>query len=151
MASIGADLRLDQEAKRLQWMREHGIPVPDSCEYGRIGSIEYVVADEVPGLAASDAHWGSLLSAVVAALGQTLACLHRTRTDDCPFDQRIARQIEDARRRLAANRVDEADFDEIHAGRKATDLFTDLLSLVPDSEDLVFVHGRFLPSEHHPP
>jgi aminoglycoside 3'-phosphotransferase II len=143
VAPTSAGLELDQEADRLRWMKEHDLPVPGVRDYGRIGSAEFLLLDEVPGLAASDAHWTSSLPETIAALGAGLAHVHRTSTVDCPFDQRIARQIDAARHRVDAGLVREDDFDEIRAGRSATDLFAELLSSVPADEDLVFTHGDF--------
>jgi aminoglycoside phosphotransferase len=39
--------------------------------------------------------------------------------------------------------VDEADFDEARQGRKAADLFEELLRTKPAGEELVFTHGDF--------
>jgi len=124
-------------------MKERDLPVPTVCAFAQRESTEYLLLDEVPGSPASDPHWMSFLPDVVVALGNGLALLHRTSTVDCPFDQRIGPQIEDARRRIAAGHVNEDDFDEVRAGRPATDLYAELLSTVPDREDLVFAHGDF--------
>lgn len=124
-------------------MNDRDLPVPTVCTYAQSENTEYLLLDEVPGTPASDQHWMSFLPNVVVALGDGLALLHRTSTVDCPFDQRTGPQIENARQRIAAGRVDEHDFDEIRAGRPATDLFAELLSTVPDREDLVFAHGDF--------
>jgi len=142
-ASLRADLRLDQEAERLRWMKERDLPVPTVCAYAQSENTEYLLLDEVPGTPASDPRWAAVLPEVIVALGDALAFLHRTSTVDCPFDQRIGPQIEDARLRIASGHVNEDDFDEIRAGRRAMDLFTELLSTVPDGEDLVFAHGDF--------
>jgi aminoglycoside phosphotransferase len=143
VASVHGDYRLDQEADRLRWMKERKLPVPAVNDYGRIGTTEYLLLEEVPGTAASDPQWTLTLPEVISALGGGLALLHQTKTDDCPFDQRIARQIDAARNRVAGGRVREDDFDEIRAGRRATDLLGELLSTIPASEDLVFTHGDF--------
>ena len=142
-APLGADLRLGDEAHRLRWMKERGLPVPDVRDGGRLGSTEFLLLEEVPGLPASDPHWTSHLPDVVAAIGAGLARLHRTSTIGCPFDQRIAGQIDAARRRVAAGQVREDDFDEVRVGRRATDLLEELLATVPADEDLVFTHGDF--------
>jgi aminoglycoside phosphotransferase len=143
VASVDRDNQLDQEADRLRWMKEHDLPVPAVHDYGRIGTTEYLLLAEVRGTVASDSQWTLVLPDVISALGGGLALLHQTRVDDCPFDQRIARQIDAARNRVAAGRVREDDFDEIRAGRRATDLLDELLSTVPASEDVVFTHGDF--------
>ena len=142
-APIAAGLHLDREAERLRWMKQRGLAVPTVYEYGTTDSTEYLVLDEVPGLAASDPTWVPLLPSVISALGEGLALLHRTGILDCPFDQRISSQIEAARVRLATGQVDEGDFDESRLGRRATDLFAELLASVPSHEDLVFTHGDY--------
>lgn len=142
-AALTADLRLDEEAERLRWMKEHDLPVPTVREYGHTDNAEYLLLDEVPGAPASDPAWRRYLPEVVTALGAALARLHRTPIAECPFDQRLARQIDEACRRVAAGRVREDDFDEERAGRRATDLLTELLATTPDGEDLVVTHGDF--------
>jgi aminoglycoside phosphotransferase len=142
-AAIAADQQLDGEAERLRWMKERRVPVPAVREYGQMGGIEYLLLDEVPGMIASDPDWTSSRSEVVSAIGSGLALLHRTSIVDCPFDQRIARQIEAARRRVETGRVREDDFDAARAGRSAVDIFDELLRSVPADEDLVLSHGDF--------
>lgn len=142
-APSAAGLQLDEEADRLRWMNEHDLPVPAVRDCGRVGSTEFLLLEEVPGLAASEPQWASCLPAMINALGAGLAILHRTSTVDCPFDQRVARQIDAARQRVAAGLVREDDFDAIRAGRRATDLFDELLTSIPADEDLVFTHGDF--------
>lgn len=143
VADVGTDLRLDQEAERLRWMKDHGLLVPAVIAYQRVSSIDYLLIDEVPGVAASDVEWSSSPADVIAALGRGLRLLHQTSTGDCPFDQRLARQIADARARAFAGHVREDDFDKSRMGRSAADLLTELESLVPGDEDLVFTHGDF--------
>ena len=142
-APVSARLRLDQEASRLRWMKEHALPVPAVRDCGRIDDTEFLLLEEVPGLAASEPHWTSRLPEAIAALGAALARLHCTSIVDCPFDQRIASQVDAARQRVAAGLVREDDFDNVRGGRTAVDLFEELLSTVPADEDLVFTHGDF--------
>lgn len=142
-ASLAASLHLDHEAARLRWMKQRELRVPVVSAYTRSGAAEYLLLEELPGVPASDAVWTSRVPELVTALGTGLAHLHRASTAGCPFDQRIARQVEEARLRLASGAVREDDFDEIRAGRRATDLFTELISSVPHGEDLVLGHGDF--------
>ena len=142
-APLGARLHLDQEAGRLRWMKERDLPVPAVRDCGRIGSTEFLLLEQVPGLAASESQWASRLPEAIAAIGAGLARVHRTSISDCPFDQRIASQIAAARQRVTAGLVREDDFDDIRAGRSTADLFEELLSTVPADEDLVFTHGDF--------
>jgi aminoglycoside 3'-phosphotransferase-2 len=142
-AALVAELRLDEEAERLQWMKERDLPVPTVREYGRSDHAEYLLLDEVAGVTASDPTWRRFLPEVASALGEGLARLHRTRIGDCPFDHRLARQVDEACRRVATGRVREEEFDEERLGRRATDLLTELLATMPEGEDLVFAHGDF--------
>jgi aminoglycoside phosphotransferase len=142
-APISAGLELDQEASRLRWMKERDLPAPVVRDCGRIDSMEFLLLEEVPGLAASEPHWASRLPDAIAAIGVGLARVHRASIADCPFDQRIASQIDAARQRVAAGLVREDDFDEVRAGRTAVDLFEELLATAPADEDLVFTHGDF--------
>jgi Aminoglycoside phosphotransferase len=142
-ASLTADLRLDEEAARLRWMKEHDLPVPAIREYGRTDHAEYLLLDEVAGVPASDPAWSRFLPEVVAALGEGLARVHRTPIAECPFNHRLVWQVNEACRRVAAGRVREEDFDEERVGRRATDLLTELLATTPEREDLVFAHGDF--------
>jgi aminoglycoside 3'-phosphotransferase-2 len=142
-ASIADELHLDREADRLRWMKAHDLPVPTVREYGRMGDTAFLLLEEVAGVPASDPQWASHLPELVGAIGRGLAVLHRTSIADCPFDQRIARQIDEVSRRIAAGHVNESDFDAIRAARGATELFAELLASVPDSEDLVFTHGDY--------
>ncbi len=48
-----------------------------------------------------------------------------------------------AEARIATGPVREDDFDAERRGHRATDLFAELLGMVPSHEDLVFVHGDF--------
>lgn len=124
-------------------MGGRGAPVPVVCEYDCIDGTEYLLIDEVPGVAASDPKWIPVAPDVAAALGRALAALHRTSTADCPFDERIAVRIEEARRRVNTNLVDEDDFDDARAGRPAAELLAELLSTTAPDEDAVFTHGDF--------
>ena len=138
-----AELGLDREHERLRWMHERDLFVPAVREYRCIGGFEYLLLDEIVGADASNAKWRGRSLEVVTALGAGLARLHRTNIDDCPFDQRVARQIEKARVQVAAGRVREDDFDVRRLGRRASEIFVDLLATVPPDEDLVLAHGDF--------
>jgi aminoglycoside 3'-phosphotransferase-2 len=142
-APLAISLRLDGEAERTRWLKHHGVPVPTVHEYGCIEGTEYLLVEEVTGFDAADQRWTPHLPSVIPALGTALATLHRTSIDDCPFDQRIASQLAAARVRIRTGQVDEDDFDESRLGRSATELFADVLTTVPEQEDLVLTHGDY--------
>ena len=143
VASFEAQLGLDREAACMQWLRERGLPVPKIVEYLRRGDTEYLLTEEAAGVAASAPEWRRTSERVAIALGHGLARLHATDVTACPFDRRISRQLVEARARIASGQVREDDFDDSRLGRRATDLFAELLTMVPSEEDLVLVHGDF--------
>jgi aminoglycoside 3'-phosphotransferase-2 len=143
VAPLDAKMHLDREDERLRWMHGRELLVPAVREYGCIDGYEYLLLEEIRGANAADSQWRGQSLEVATALGTGLARLHRTNIVDCPFDERIARQIEDARVRVAAGRVREDELDESRIGRRADELLVDLLATVPADEDLVLVHGDF--------
>ncbi|HMI56422.1 MAG TPA: APH(3') family aminoglycoside O-phosphotransferase [Gemmatimonadaceae bacterium] len=143
VAPLDAKLRLDREDERLRWMHGRELFVPAVREYGCIDGYEYLLLDEIAGADASDLRWHGQSLDVATALGTGLARLHRTNVVDCPFDQRIARQIEEARAQVTAGHVREDEFDESRLGRSASEVLIDLLATIPADEDLVLVHGDF--------
>jgi aminoglycoside 3'-phosphotransferase-2 len=143
VAPLAAEPSLDEEDERLRWMHEHALFVPAVREYGCIDGYEYLLTEGIGGANAADSHWHGRPLEVARALGHGLARLHRTDISDCPFDHRNERQIEEARGEVVAGRVREDEFDGKRLGRRAYEIFVDLLASVPADQDLVLVHGDF--------
>lgn len=143
VAPVDAQLALEQEAARLRWMRDRGLPVPAVLAYLRQGDAEYLLTEAAVGVPASASEWREAAERVATALGRGLARLHATDVATCPFDRRVDRQLKEARARLARGMVREDDFDACRRGRDAAELFTELLGMVPGEENLVLVHGDF--------
>src|SRR5665213_3757391 len=74
-APVAAGLQLENEVELLHWMKARALPVPDVRDHGRIGDIEYLLIDEVPGSPASAARWTHSTPQVIRALGEGLAFL----------------------------------------------------------------------------
>lgn len=142
-APIAAELDLGGEAARLTWLGAHGVPVPSVRDAGRIGDLEFVITEEVAGLPASSPAWGVSLHRMLTVVGQSLAAQHAIPVAGCPFDQRIAGQIEAARRRTRAGLVREYEFDDVRGGTRATDVLDDLLAAAPIEDGVVLTHGDF--------
>ena len=134
---------LEREAACMRWMREFELPVPAVLAYRRSNDIDYLLSEAGVGVPASDSEWAQESRGVAAALGHGLARLHSPDVTTCPFDRRVQSQLDEARDRIAAGRVNEDDFDAARRGRAAADLFVDLLDMVPQHEDLVLVHSDF--------
>lgn len=78
---------------------------------------------------------------LVRLVAAALRRLHDLDPAACPFDHRLERRLDTVRQRVEAGLVDEADFDDDHRGRSATELYRLLLDRRPAVEDLVVAHG----------
>ena len=83
------------------------------------------------------------IAQVVRLLAQGLRQVHAVPIHDCPFDQRLAHEIERIRARIAHGLVDEHMIGGPWSGRAVPDLFVELLATAPAQEDLVFTHGDY--------
>jgi aminoglycoside phosphotransferase len=134
---------LFDEAERLGWMYAVGLPVPAVLQYHEWKGREYLLLTAVPGADASEPRPPERHAAVVAALAAGLRTLHATNISACPFDQSRRVRVAEARQRLEAGLVDEADFDDVRQGRPARDLFAELLASDPGEEHRAFTHGDY--------
>lgn len=133
--------RLAREAEASRWLARFGLG-PRVEAYLAQGGYEYLLLEELPGLPASEVPPEARKEAV-ALLAQVLRRLHALLLEACPLDGRLSLRLEQARRRLELGLVDEEDFDEERRGRKAKDLFRELLRTRPEREDLVVAHGDY--------
>ncbi len=69
--------------------------------------------------------------------------IHAVDITGCPFDQRIDTMLATAHHRLITHQVDENDFDTPRQGRRASDLYAELLATRPTDTAPVFVHGDY--------
>lgn len=131
---------LPGEASRLRWLAANGIACPMILAETREVQRCWLLMNALPGrVLASSQHLGPERIAEIAA--DALRCLHRLDVTACPFNHRLDQRINDARTRMDAGLVNETDFDEERQGRRALDLFEELLARRPEREDLVVAHG----------
>jgi aminoglycoside 3'-phosphotransferase-2 len=129
------------EAQRLTWMRAHGLPVPAVEALLEHDGREFLLLAAVEGFNAAEC--AQPASAIVETLAAGLRLVHSLDARTCPFDASIASEIEHACRRLVAGVIDERDFAAAHLGRSAADLFHELVTTRPVSEDQVLTHGDY--------
>jgi len=134
---------LFDEAERLGWMHAVGLLVPAVLQYHEWKGREYLLLTAVPGADASVSRPQEKYGAVVNALAAGMRTLHATNISACPFDQSRRVQVVAAEARVRNGLVREDDFDTIRAGRTAADLFAELMTRPPASEDRVFTHGDY--------
>ncbi len=140
---LSAHAELPAEIARLRWLHGAGIDSPAGAERN---------PERRPAMAADERSAGDTLSALaqrgeleperlVRLVAAALRRLHDLDPAACPFDHRLERRLDTVRQRVEAGLVDEADFDDDHRGRSATELYRLLLDRRPAVEDLVVAHG----------
>ncbi|ASO18726.1 aminoglycoside phosphotransferase [Actinoalloteichus hoggarensis] len=130
------------EARRLDWLRGRGFPVPEVVDVGADDSSAWLVTTAVPGLPAA-ARWPARQrSRVLAGVAELVGELHSSPVEDCPFDGGLRHTLAWAERATRSELVDVADLDEGHTGWTAARLLAELRSAAPPPEDdLVVCHG----------
>jgi aminoglycoside 3'-phosphotransferase-2 len=128
------------EGARLEWLAAIDVPAPRVVARAHEHQRHWLLMSALGGhdLASSPELAPDRICAIAAA---ALRRLHRLDVAACPFDQRLDRHLALARARMDAGVVDESDFDDERQGRRAADLFEQLLACRPRDEDPVVAHG----------
>lgn len=132
------------EAERLRWLAPF-MPVPEVVDVGTDGDHEWLVVTALVGSDATRPEHGADPDRLIRTLAVALRRFHDTvPVSDCPFDATTAADLDRARQRVDASRVDPSDFAPLYAGMSPGDLFEIMLaSGVPDDDDQVVLHGDF--------
>jgi aminoglycoside 3'-phosphotransferase II len=134
---------LAHEKARLEWLRGK-LPVPKVRYFGQDANGQaYLLLSEMPGKMACDEYFAHDLPRLAQSLVRGLRLLHNLDITNCPFDERLAIQLERARSHVEAGLVDADDFDDERMGKTAQEVLGELLALPRPPETLVFTHGDF--------
>ena len=136
------NLSMEREVEILKWL-EGKLPVPKVLLFTGDNEYEYFLMTEIIGIHSCDPSFGNDLPKLVRLLAKGLRMVHSIDISNCPFDQRLSVKIKEAEYRTVNGLVDEDNFDDIRQGRKAVDLFQELLAEKPANEDLVFTHWDY--------
>jgi len=131
---------LPNEIERLRWLKQAGLPGPAVLDYAMENSRHWLLMSAVAGC---DLAGAKDLPApqVIRIMACALRALHNVPVSECPFNHQLEPRIAVAGKRMGAGLVDELDFDDSRLGRSASELFAELLSMLPTPEDLVVCHG----------
>jgi aminoglycoside phosphotransferase len=140
IASPPLDLRPEHD--RLAWLNGR-LPVPRVRYFGADDSRQFMLISEIPGLSSHDQHFESRPRWIVTLLAESLKMIHAVDITGCPFDQQTDALLATAYDRLITNQVDESQFDAARQGRRASDLYVELLATRPTDAAPVFVHGDY--------
>jgi len=131
------------EAQVLKWLSDK-LPVPEIILHLLDDETEYLLTTEIPGSDASQLCNDKPTEEIVAQLAEGLRMIHSIRIDDCPFNRCVDVTINnEAYRRMEQGLADVEDFDSQRMGKSLSELYQQLLSTRPSSEDLVFTHGDY--------
>lgn len=131
---------LRRESEVLNWLKGR-LPAPEVVGYHKDHSKEYLLITEVPGFMAMETGWDK--KKVVRGLADGLRRIHSLPIDSCPFVYPTGELIRLAGERIRAGLVDEDDFDECRKGKRASELYEELVRTQPAHDDMVFTHGDY--------
>jgi len=142
VSSISPYFSFQNEVDILHWLAGK-LPVPRVQEYEIDSQNEYLILSNVAGhncveaMALLDPHL------IIEQLALGLRQIHALDISDCPFNQRIADKLKHGYQRVINGLVDEDDFDPNHMGKTGQQIYTALVDLQPEEDDLVFSHGDY--------
>ena len=135
---------LAADVARLHWLVER-LPTPQVLAYDETDQWSYLLTSVIPGVdtATLAERADTNIAQVVRLLAEGLRQVHDVPIHDCPFDHRLAHEIERVRVRIARGLVDEQQMGGLWRGQAVSDLFAELLATQPADEELVFTHGDY--------
>ncbi|WP_338723817.1 APH(3') family aminoglycoside O-phosphotransferase [Devosia sp. XK-2] len=130
---------LPGEIERLNWLSSMGFKAPRVVDAEQDHERLWLLMSAVPG---SDlTHYLDQPDTFVRAYAQGLKRLHALDTTTCPFDHGLDARIAEAEARLAANLVDEDDFDTERQGWTGQQVLDWLRANRPAPGQLIVTHG----------
>jgi aminoglycoside 3'-phosphotransferase I len=133
-----------EEMTRLRWLRSR-LPVPAILQCVATAGDCWLMTEAMAGRSARQLLDENMVdpATIVEALADFLRGLHQLPMDHCPFDARLERRLIEARARIDAGAVNEADFDVAYGGWSAEDVWTALQAQLPMTPDLTVTHGDY--------
>jgi len=130
---------LRQEIERTSWLRSQGINVPEVLDVLTDVQITVLLMSAVSGVPADESL--GTPSETIGLVGRAMAQLHAVPVELCPFDERLGVRLTRAKTDVVLGVVDPEHFDQRNRGISPAHLLARLTEGIPDSEDLVVVHG----------
>lgn len=137
---IGGKQVID-EYRRLQWLQGK-LPVAKIISFEESEGEYRLVTEAIPGIMAQECDV-SQREEVVQNIALALKKWHSLPIDDCPFDNTIDKQLEEAAENTRLGLVDESDFDPAHMGMTAVELLPQLYVKKPAVFENVLTHGDY--------
>ncbi len=133
-----------EEAEKLRWLQSR-LPVPRLRAFVAETARTWLLTEALPGRTAWQVMTGNVVAreAVIRALAGFLCQLHAIPAGGCPFDASARVRLAEAKWRLDAGLVDEADFDDARQGWSAHRVWDAMMALDRSDSDFVVTHGDF--------
>ncbi|MGZ3711647.1 MAG: APH(3') family aminoglycoside O-phosphotransferase [Bdellovibrionota bacterium] len=133
---------IQQEMAVLRWLGRN-LPVPQAICFIQANGSGYFLLSAIRGQNLAEAK--GLSPEDCLRLGASfLRKIHSVSIVNCPFLRNLETTLALAKKNMAANLVDESDFDEAHLGKSAQEVYRHLLgTITKGKEDLVFTHGDY--------
>ena len=132
-----------EEMERTVWARSH-LPVPRVLDHGATPENTWLLTEGIDGRDATNSAFREDISGLVHRLAGGLRRFHEAPVEACPFQFRIADAISLVRHRFATHQIDAArDFHPEFAALTVEAAVEQLVTSVPDGEDLVVCHGDY--------
>jgi aminoglycoside phosphotransferase len=134
------DLRREKDI--INWLQGR-LPVPEVLYFGELNATDYLLMTEIPGLNCADSSLRIAPEEMAGILAKGLRMIHDVDVSECPFNRNLDITLNEALQRVEAGLVDENDLEPGNMGRKACDIYDELIRTRPLDEDLVFTHGDY--------
>jgi len=133
---------ITDEMVRLRWLAGRA-PAPEVRHFVVSGGKAWLLMAALPGKTGRQllTEKGTDQGVVVDAMARFLRVIHSLRVEDCPFNNSHRHRLSLARERLNAGLVSVQGFDEKRAGSTAEQVWSEMISLVPNTSESVITHG----------
>ncbi|WP_436664122.1 phosphotransferase [Alicyclobacillus acidoterrestris] len=133
------DLRPEKE--RLEWLQGK-LPVPELLYFDSGDENQYMLASEIQGVPSFDLSFRGDLSNLANQLAMGLRTIHSLDTT-CPFSSSLNDKITLVQERISNGSIDVEYLSQHYPNPNLRELFDEMMSLFPDSEDLVVCYGDY--------
>jgi aminoglycoside phosphotransferase len=132
---------LADEADRLVWLTEVGIPTAEVVDHGLSDDCAWLVTTAVSGRSAAEYWPADQRINVIDALADVTRTLHGVPIENCPYDRSLAVTMPVIDHAVQQHMVDLSRLDPTYMGWTAEQLLKEAHTTAPVIEDLVVCHG----------
>lgn len=139
-AISNGDLRPEKE--RLEWLQGK-LPVPELLYFDSDDENQHMLVSEITGVPSFDASLRDDLPNLIKQLAIGLRTIHSLDVATCPFELSLNEKTALVQERISSGSIDMEYLSKHYPNPNLEQLFDEMMSLFPDSEDLVVCHGDY--------